>query len=219
MKKITKIFAVLFAVMLVAISLVACNGGKEYVFEAEEAELAEVCQVESGYEWGKGEMSDVEATLVGYFTAAGTTITFRITSDKECDATLTLRAASACHNMMAAFGGEDLEIEEIDLSKNECVKLTVNEQEAQLNGKLPGLTMTPPEGGLFGWMMDGTWGAMMKNCGTGTAKIHLVEGENVIVLTAQGYNGGQGGINVDKIIIKANATLTWEPTDNSTPAQ
>ena len=214
MKKLTKIFAVLVAMMLMSIALVACAGGTEYTFEAEEAELAEVCQVEEGKEWIDGAISDVDATLVGYFTAEGTTITFKITSDKACNATLTLRAASACHNMMEAFGGADLVIEEIDLSQNEVVKLTVNDKEAQLQGKLPGLTMTPPEGGLWGWMMDGTWGAMMKHCGTGTAKIHLEKGENVIVLTALGYNDGNGGINVDKIMITANATLTWEPQVN-----
>lgn len=223
MKKTIKILAILAAMMLVAISLVACAGGTEYTFEAEEAELDAVCQVETGAEYSTDpDAEEVEATQVGYFTAEGTTITFTIVSDKACTATLTLRAASSNTDFWtvigpAMMGGQPtadvVTLEEVDLSKNECVVLTVNGKEVGLKGVLPGLELNIEEnGGVYG--MFAYMSTIYKYYGTGTAKIRLQKGENKIVLTAQGYNEGQGGINVDKIMIKANATLTWEPQVN-----
>lgn len=224
MKKLTKIFAVLVALMLMAISLVACAAGTEYIFEAEEAELDAACQVESGPEYSTDpEAEEVEATHVGYFTAEGTTITWTIVSDKACNATLTLRASSTNTDMWTVLGpamapggaptSDVVTFEEVDLSKNECVVLTVNGKEVSMSGILPGLELNIAEHGGV-WGMFGIMGPVYKNYGTGTAKIRLQKGENKIVLTAQGYNDGQGGINVDKIMITANATLTWEPQVN-----
>ena len=96
--------------------------------------------------------------------------------------------------------------EEVDLSKGEHAKLTVNGTECKLEGVLPGLEAP------MDWEVVSSY---YKNYGTATAKIDLKAGENVIVLTSQGYNGGQGGINVDKITINAASELTWTETDNS----
>lgn len=188
-----------------AASLAGCGGqGQDYVFEAEKAELSAACMVETGVEYTT-EVTDTEATQVGYFTAAGETITFKINASKDCSATLTLRAASAC-----AQWAEPMVFEEVDMSKGEHAKLTVNGTEVKMEGVLPGLE-APMDWEAFS--------AYYKHYGTATAKIDLKSGENVIVLTSQGYSGG--GINVDKITINASAELTWTETDNSdrVPAQ
>ena len=83
---------------------------------------------------------------------------------------------------------------------------TVNGAECKLEGVLPGLEAP------MDWEVLSSY---YKHYGTATAKIDLKSGENVIVLTSQGYNGGQGGINVDKITINAASELTWTETDNS----
>lgn len=201
MKKLNKAIAALTLTALLAASLAGCGGkAQDYVFEAEKAELSAACMVETGPEYTT-EVTDTEATQVGYFTTAGETMTFKIKASKACSATLTLRAASA----VAQFS-DPMVFEEVDLSKGEHAKLTVNGTECALEGVLPGLE-APMDWEAFS--------AYYKHYGTATAKIDLKAGENVIVLTSQGYNGGQGGINVDKITINAAAELTWTETDNS----
>ena len=83
---------------------------------------------------GKAQDYVFEATQGGYFTTAGETITFKINASKACSATLTLRAASA----VAQFA-DPMIFEEVDLSKGEHAKLTVNGTECKLEGVLPGL--------------------------------------------------------------------------------
>lgn len=199
MKKLNKAIAALTLTALLAASLAGCGGkAQDYVFEAEKAELSAACMVETGPEYTT-EVTSTEATQVGYFTTAGETITFKINASKNCSATLTLRAASACAQWV-----DPMVFEEVDMSKGECAKLTVNGTECKMEGVLPGLEAP----------MD--WEAVSayyKHYGTATAKIDLKSGENVIVLTSQGYAGG--GINVDKITINAAAELTWTETDNS----
>lgn len=199
-KRLTRVLAALTLLALV-LALSACGGkAADYTFEAEKAELSGACQVETGPEYTT-ELTDTEATQVGYFTTAGDTITFKITAAKAGSATLTLRAASA----IATFG-EPMVFEEVDMSKGEVAVLSVNGKECKLEGVLPGLE-APMDWAAFS--------AYYKHYGTATAKIDLKAGENVIVLTSQGYNGGQGGINVDKITINATSELTWKETDNS----
>lgn len=201
MKKLYKIIAALTLIALLAASLAGCGGkATDYVFEAEKAELSGACQVETGPEYTT-EMTDTEATQVGYFTADGDTITFKIKASKACSATLTLRAASAI-----AQWADPMVFEEVDMSKGEVAVLSVNGKECKLEGVLPGLEAP------MDWAVLSSY---YKHYGTATAKIDLKAGENVIVLTSKGYNGGQGGINVDKITINAAAELTWNETDNS----
>lgn len=200
MKKVHKALTAIAAFTLAA-SLAGCGGkAQDYVFEAEKAELSSACMVETGPEYTT-EVTDIEATQVGYFTAAGETITFKINAAKACSATLTLRAASA----VAQFA-DPMIFEEVDLSKGEHAVLSVNGTDCKLEGVLPGLEV-PMDWEVFS--------AYYKHYGTATAKIDLKAGENLIVLTSQGYNGGQGGINVDKITINATSELTWTETDNS----
>lgn len=199
MKKLNRAIAALTLSAALAATLAGCGGkAQDYVFEAEKAELSAACMVETGPEYTT-ELTDTEATQVGYFTTAGETITFKINASKDCSATLTLRASSACAQWV-----DPMVFEEVDMSKDECAKLTVNGTECKMEGVLPGLEAP----------MD--WEAVSayyKHYGTATAKIDLKSGENVIVLTSQGYAGG--GINVDKITINAAAELTWTETDNS----
>lgn len=199
MKKLNRAIAALTLSAALAATLAGCGGkAQDYVFEAEKAELSAACMVETGPEYTT-ELTDTEATQVGYFTTAGETITFKINASKDCSATLTLRASSACAQWV-----DPMVFEEVDMSKGECAKLTVNGAECKMEGVLPGLEAP----------MD--WEAVSayyKHYGTATAKIDLKSGENVIVLTSQGYAGG--GINVDKITINAAAELTWTETDNS----
>ena len=202
MKKLNKAIAATTLAAMIAATLAGCGGGQaqDYVFEAEKAELSAACMVETGPEYTT-EVTSTEATQVGYFTTAGETITFKINASKDCSATLTLRAASA----VAQFA-DPMVFEEVDLSKGEHAVLSVNGTDCTLEGVLPGLE-APMDWEAFS--------AYYKHYGTATAKIELKSGENVIVLTSQGYNGGQGGINVDKITINAAAELTWTETDNS----
>lgn len=199
MKKLNRALAAVTLSATLIASLAGCGGSaQDYVFEAEKAELSAACMVETGPEYTT-EVTTTEATQVGYFTNAGETITFKINADKACSATLTLRAASAC-----AQWADPMVFEEVDMSKGECAKLTVNGTECKLEGVLPGLEAA------MDWE---AFSAYYKHYGTATAKIDLKAGENVIVLTSQGYSGG--GINVDKITINAAAELTWNETDNS----
>lgn len=199
MKKLNKALAAITLTALLTASLAGCGGkAQDYVFEAEKAELSAACMVETGPEYTT-EVTDTEATQVGYFTTAGETITFKIKADKACSATLTLRASSACAQWV-----DPMVFEEVDMSKGEHATLSVNGTDCKLEGVLPGLEAP----------MD--WEAVSsyyKHYGTATAKIDLKAGENVIVLTSQGYSGG--GINVDKITINAASELTWTETDNS----
>ena len=201
MKKLNRALAAVTLSATLIASLAGCGGSaQDYVFEAEKAELSAACMVETGPEYTT-EVTTTEATQVGYFTTAGETITFKINADKACSATLTLRAASAC-----AQWADPMVFEEVDMSKGEHAKLTVNGAECKLEGVLPGLEAP------MDWEVLSSY---YKHYGTATAKIDLKSGENVIVLTSQGYNGGQGGINVDKITINAASELTWTETDNS----
>ncbi len=201
MKKLNRALAAVTLSATLIASLAGCGGSaQDYVFEAEKAELSASCMVETGPEYTT-EVTTTEVTQVGYFTTAGETITFKINSSKDCSATLTLRAASA----VATFS-DPVVFEEVDMSKGEHAVLSVNGTECKMEGVLPGLE-APMDWEVFS--------AYYKHYGTATAKIDLKSGENVIVLTSKGYNGGAGGINVDKITINAAAELTWNETDNS----
>lgn len=198
-------------------AMVGCGSGTDYTFEAEKAQLSQnadgVAVYQSAVEYSaEGEGAAVE--IVGYFTAADANIVWKITSDKECDATLTLRAASASADGAELWTGGKGYIKEMDLSTDTYVTLDVNGTKAKIEGKLPGLEFTPAED--FSNFMD-FYGSYMNNYAEVTAKIHLKAGENTITLKSLGYTDGavQYGINVDKITINASATLTWTETDNT----
>lgn len=165
--------------------------------------------METGTEWGGDkDTAGPEVTALGYFNT-GAAVTFKITSDKACDATLTLRAASTENETDMWTGGSTFTVKEIDLSKGEHATLSVNGTNVALAGKLPGLSLTGVGWADMGWIYN----APLKNFGTGTASIHLNAGENIIVLTAT------KGFNLDKITIDAgDAVLSYVPTDNSSRA-
>lgn len=199
-------------------ALTACGPEpKDFTFEAEEATLTEnddgVACYQEAVEYGAE--ADADPTcIVGYFTAEGANIIWTIQSSNECDATLTLRAASASADASGLWTGGKGYIKEMDMSSGEYCTLTVNDTEVALTGVLPGLEFTPAAD--FSNFMD-FYGSYMNNYKTVTANIHLKKGENKIVLTSLGYNDGtvSYGINVDKITINAASELTWTAEDNT----
>ena len=195
MKTIRKIAALILSVLMIA-SLAACGGSaKEFTFEAENAVInAEGASVETGPSTKDGQ-DNGEITNVGSFNSG--TLTWTITSDKDCDATLTLHGASCA----MGFSDAGMCLYEIDMAtaSGTVYKLTNNGTEYSMTGKLPGtevLNMEDP--------------AVWRNMGTVTANIKLVKGENKIVFEIAGALEGafSSGINVDKIVISAPAELS-----------
>lgn len=162
--------------------------------------------VESGTKYTGTEETGDAVTSLGYFSCEGTSVTWTITAEEACDVTVTLHAASTVQDQSGITNqmtGEGLKLKEVDLSLNEYVKLTVNNEDKALTGTLPGLE------GLT-WQSDPS---IYKNFGTGTATVHLNKGENTIVLAAM---NSQGGLNIDKIVISGTTVqLSYIPTDNS----
>lgn len=226
MKKINKIVAGALAAALtlsMGSMFVACGGSaQDYTFEAEDAVLADPdgaqtrLSVESGFEWagfdedGGVVAGETDVTQIGFFgSAADQTITWNIKSDKNCEATLTLRAAS-CAQSGNIFLGEPVQV--VAMNVEDAATLEVNGTEVAFSGELPGIEgeFTPPMmGQLF------TFG--LKNFGTVSVKINLKSGDNTVVIRSI----GGANLNIDKITINASAKLTFEKTDNSDrgPAQ
>ena len=226
MKKFTKILTAVAALSMataIGFTFAACGGGgtvvKDGVLEAEYAVLygeqagqggGSPITVETGPTYKDGVAEGPEATTIGYFSTAGQSLTFTITSNKECDATIKLVAASASMGMVgdwSDWANMKFVLNPIDLAAattgaDATIKLTNNGGDAiALTGTLPGLDP-------FDMNAPGAW----KYLGEGSGTIHLVKGENVIVLELIGKGVG---INVDKLVIDTNAKLTWTPTDNS----
>ena len=196
MKTIRKITALILSVLMVA-SLAACGGSaKEFTFEAEDAAInAEGAAVETGPSTKDGK-DNGDITNVGSFNSG--TLTWTITSDKDCDATLTLHGASCAMGMTDAGGFGLFEID-MATASGSVYKLSVNGTEYSMTGKLPGteeLNMEDP--------------AVWRNMGTVTANIKLVKGENKVVFEIAGALEGafSSGVNVDKIVISAPAELS-----------
>lgn len=169
--------------------------------------------VESAKEYA-AEGTGADVTSVGYFSGTGTAITWEIYAEYDCDVTLNLRAASAVQKQNAQYQTEGMT--EIDLSKNEYVKLFLNDEEKTLSGILPGLTKEQ----LKGETVTEWWGSYFNldgsnyhNYGTGTVTVRLKKGKNVIKLATQNDNGG---INVDKLTVTGTTVKTYYAlTDNS----
>ena len=202
----------LLTVAIAAFMLVGC-GAKEYTFEAEDAVLEDEASsfggpspmsIETGPVYTGTDEEGVEATVVGHFNQHEQSITWTITSSKECDADITFYAASAAMKADATF--QNWSLAEIT-GESGVVSITNNGGKAVVfSGTLPGLAT-----------LDTQDSTSWKNIGSLTGKIHLVKGENKIVLMIDGSVDGamSSGINVDKIVIKTDANLTFEKTDNS----
>ena len=207
-KKITTaVVAGALSLTMGVIALAGCAGGKDYTFEAEDA-LQEGLKASSGttaivetdvpYKVDGKLVEDATISGVGNFDTVGQKMTWTVVSASATSATLTIHAASACMTMSQEFMG----ILEMDISKTEAFKLTVNGTAVTLSGKLPGTTFESFEA----MAEPGTWW----NLGTLTGKADLKEGENVIVLEVVGaYEGAKNsGLNVDKLVINSGAELT-----------
>lgn len=206
----------------------AAVAAEDYTFEAESAVITDgTVSVSPG--WGQpavdapasvkvetgtkytGDGSTGEAvTNLGYFYGEGTKAVWTVTAAEECDVVITLHAAAAVQDQSGVTDwttGAGLKFKAVDLSQNEYVKLSVNGTDAQLTGTLPGL-----EG--LNWESIRN-PAVYANYGTGTVKVHLTKGENVITLSAVKKDSG---INIDKIVISSPVALTYTPADNSARA-
>lgn len=164
-------------------------------------------KVESNNKYTTDESQGEAVSNLGYFYGEGTKAEWTITAEEACDVVITLHAAAAIQDQSGITDwntGEGLKFKEVDLSKNEYVKLSVNSTEVVLNGMLPGLT------GL-NWSSTSN-PSVYANYGTGTVTVHLKKGENVITLAAVKK---EMGINIDKIVISAPVNLTYTPVDNS----
>ncbi len=176
-----------------------------------EVEVDVSVTVETGNKYNGLEATNEKATNLGYFVGEGTKVTWTITAAEECDVVITLHAAAAVQDQSGVtdFGtGAGLKTKPVDMSKNEYVKLTVNNVDATLNGTLPGIND-------LNWAALGS-PAIYRNFGTATVSVHLNKGENTIVLAS---THKQQGINIDKIVITSDVALTYTPTDNSDRVQ
>ena len=226
------------------LSLAACNGVKEYAFEAENAEIT--CGTSREFDWAKAQQDQPadptspefqefwatahqnpeyytvkevnvtvetateytgtdeegpEVTNLGYFYGNGTYITWKITASADCEATLNLRAASASAQMNQQF--QAVAMNELTFEEGiQPVTLKVNEEDVTLTGTLPGIEAEnmPSDYSYY------------RNFGNVSATVNLKKGENIITLVAPQQNGM---VNVDKIVIKSKAKLSYEPIDNS----
>jgi len=220
------------ALTLGAFALTGCGGGKNYTFEAEEAILEEPEGFQENPWFGIKAMDleakqdgDEDVTAVGYFSVKGMTITWKVEASADCEATLNIFGSSTKFKTVTKADGTAIEydqttwqptnvtadddvvggIDELD-AENCGVALKVNGEEAEMSGTLPGKEVTvkyAEAGGIYGMYIGGKY----------TAKVSLKKGENVIVLEVVGDQGG--GFNVDKMVLKSSATLTYTPVDNS----
>lgn len=147
-----------------------------------------------------GKTDGVAVTDIGYFggnNSKGQTITWKVTAEAACEVTLTLRIASAVGSW------SDLKISEIDLADESAPVLSVNDTKIDLSGKkiegLDNLTMADMQSGVA-----------YSHFTEIEVKVNLKVGENNIVLAANG-----AGCNVDKIMIKTTANLSFVNTDNT----
>lgn len=235
MKSLKKILGIAatsaLALTLGAFALTGCGGAKGYTFEAEEAILTEPEGFEPS-DWG-AKLMDLEEkkdgkkdiTVVGYFSAKGMTITWKINAEEECDATLNICGSSTKFKTVTKADGSAIEYDwttwqptnvtpEDDViggldevpAESSGVSLKVNGSTATMSGTLPGVEKTlkfAEQGNFYALYVAGKY----------TANVKLNKGENIIVLEIDGANGG--GFNVDKLVIKASAKLTHTPVDNS----
>ncbi len=235
MKSLKKILGIAatsaLALTLGAFALTGCGGDKGYTFEAEEAILTEPEGFEPS-DWG-AKLMDLEEkkdgkkdiTVVGYFSAKGMTITWKINAEEECDASIKIYGSSTKFKTVTKADGTAIEydwttwqptnVEPTDEVKggidalpaeNSGVSLKVNGSAATMSGTLPGkeVTATFAESSSF---------YALYVAGQYTANVKLNKGENIIVLEIDGAAGG--GFNVDKMVIDASTKLTHTPVDNS----
>lgn len=221
MKNLKSVF--IAGIALVAVFSMAALGGcapdpQDFTFECEQMIIEGSGQGSAGaspatVETGPLYDSEEEGTFVGTFSDAGSTLTFTVTSDYECDATITLYAASAKSGMdmsgvdwndPTTYGNMKIWLDAIDLEEvtadGATVSITNNGgAPVTLKGTLPGLET-----------LDMQDTASWHYVGSGSGTIHLVKGENKIVIE----HVESIGINYDKVVINAAANLTWTPTEN-----
>lgn len=131
----------------------------------------------------------------------GSSLTWKLISNKATTATITLRAASHHRN----WGIEPPTLTAVeDVSK--VLTLTVNGKNVAVRGQLFGGEASVPED------IEANTAYLVSSI---TVTVDLVSGENVIKYTVIGSNNDGCCFFMDKIIVETDATLTFTQTDNS----
>ena len=188
-RKISKLIA-LVCVLAMLFSLTGCFAQK-YVFEAEYAIVADgngmwPPNLEKETTDDEGNVSPGGLSNV----SDGSTVTWKIVSDKAETATVTLNVASFLKNWGAEVMGSTIGIPDM----TQALALTVNGVPVTITGSIPdgdSMEVYPFE-----------------------FEVELVAGENTFVVTALG-TGETVNLFLDNLTIQTNAELTFTETDNS----
>lgn len=184
-----KMAVAIICVLSMALALTGC-GAQEYVFEAEYAIVADGSGMWTPNLEKESKTEDGDTVAGGICNVTdGSTVTWKIVSDKAEKATVTLNIGSYLKNWgsqpMGTIGVKDM---------TKAMTLAFNGTPIEITGSIPdGATM---EIVAFEFEVD------------------LVAGENVFVLTALGTSE-EVNLFVDSLVIETGATLTFTETDNS----
>ena len=155
-----------------------------------------------------------EVTSIGYFQGENAAITWTVTAEEACTATLTLWAASSVtktekQDVETEWGTfpQDVVVgmEAVPFTaESQPVKLLINGTQVTLNGTVTGLdTLSESSKADYSYYAN--------YVGTVTATIQLKAGENTIVLKAPAKNPK---LNIDKIVVNCETKLSYVPVNN-----
>ena len=187
--KTFKMAVALICVLSMAFALAGC-GAQEYVFEAEYAIVADGSGMWNPNLEKESKTEDGDVVPGGICNVTdGSTVTWKIVSDKAEKATVTLNIGSYLKNWgeqtMGTIGIEDM---------TKAMTLTVNGAPVTITGSIP----------------DGTSMEIVAF----EFEVDLVAGENTFVVTALGTSE-EVNLFIDSLIIETGATLTFTETDNT----
>lgn len=199
----------------------------DYTFEAESATLSGSVSIPNA--WGGtdvtvsldkktaytgNETKGPEVTGIGYFYGENAAITWEVTAEEACEATLVLWAASSVtkteQQMVTMPWGTFPQnvvvgVQPVEFTAgSQPVTLVVNGTQITLNGTVTGIESISETA-----KQDYTYYA--NYVGTVTAKIQLKAGTNTIVIKAP---AAEAKLNIDKVVIKSPVVLSYTPVNN-----
>lgn len=155
-----------------------------------------------------------EVTSIGYFQGENAAITWTVTAEEACTATLTLWAASSVtktekQDVEPEWGTfpQDVVVgmEAVPFTaESQPVTLLINGTQVTLNGTVTGLDPLSESS-------QADYSYYANYVGTVTATIQLKAGENTIVLKAPAENPK---LNIDKIVVNCETKLSYVPVNN-----
>lgn len=197
-----KMAIAIICVLAMVFSITGCSEDQGYRFEAEHAIITDGTGMWNPITGVGIDVSGSELARVDGLAniSDGSSLTWKITSDKATTAAITLRAASHRRDWMAE---EPKSIGIDDVSK--ALALTVNGAAVAVSGSIPG--------GAY-LSEDVSKGALAYHVADITVTVDLVAGENIIVFTALGTTE-EYNFFMDCLIVETDAELTFTETDNS----